>query len=154
MKLGDLIMRIKRGLESLPCKESIVYCVIYGSFVKGHARSMSDVDIGLRIKDGSSGLSVKVEAVLAFSRVLSLPEDLVDVKVFRASDISSSPLFFYEMLSEAVLVEGDKEAFLEDLARAAMLYADLKIQLKKARSVERYIEALSEEVKRWESSQA
>lgn len=45
-------------------------------------------------------------------------------------------------------MEGDKEAFLEDLARAAMLYADLKIQLKKARSVERYIEALSEEMKR------
>jgi len=154
MKLEELIMSIKRGLGSLSCRESIVYCVIYGSTARGHARSTSDVDIGLRIKDGSSGLSIKVEAILAFSRVLSLPEDLVDVKVFRAGDISSSPLFFYEMLSEAVFVEGDEGAFLEDLVRAAMLYADLKIQLKKARSVERYIEALGEAVRRWESSQA
>ncbi|MEM2823862.1 MAG: nucleotidyltransferase domain-containing protein [Thermofilaceae archaeon] len=120
----------------------VLYAVIFGSLARGTPRVDSDIDVGLRPKPRQAGklLEALPELTVEVADCLGLPIDRVDLALLDVEKCENLS-FLYEALAHGFLVWGDAEAYAEDLARIASLYADHLVQLRKLDYLSKYAEA-------------
>ena len=127
-------------------KLNVEYVILFGSLAGGYSRFSSDIDLGLRVRRNLDRIGLVKDVVLGLAPRLGVSEDALDIVVFNSKDLSENIIFFYEVLARGVFVWGDKRLYLDDLVRVSLLYADYRIQLRKAGFPAKYVEALGRKV--------
>ncbi|HSF18734.1 MAG TPA: nucleotidyltransferase domain-containing protein [Vicinamibacteria bacterium] len=111
--MNALETRLREALEGLP---NVELAVLFGSRARANARSVSDVDLGVRLSDGSIEQRRMVELVLG--RAVGCRVDVVDLD-------QSPPLLRFEIAREGkVLVERHAHAWADFRARAMLDWWD------------------------------
>lgn len=142
--------RVSESLSKLldRYRDSALYAVVFGSLARGTPRVDSDVDVGLRPKPGSLEklLEKLPDLAVDIADELGLPVDRVDLALLDVEGGVNLP-FLYEALAYGILVWGDRRAYVEDLVRVALLYADHLVQLRKLDYQRKYAETYARRVK-------
>ena len=111
-------------IEEVLARESEVFLgYLFGSRVTGLSHAFSDVDMGVYLKDGSTGYYLQRERELSVTLMLKLSMDEVDVTILNVA----GPELRYKVISEGKLIfcrdEGERVRFEE---RAMLDFFDNK----------------------------
>ena len=111
-------------IEKVLARESEVFLgYLFGSRVTGLSHAFSDVDVGIYLKDGTTGYYLQRERELSVTLMLKLSMDEVDVTILNVA----GPELRYKVISEGKLIfcrdEGERVRFEE---RAMLDFFDNK----------------------------
>ncbi len=127
-------------------RDAVEYVILFGSISKGIATVTSDIDLAIKLVEERGGLAITLpELVCELASFLGIREDLIDIVLLKQGrDYSYS--FLFNVFKDGELIYcRSKEKFMDDLIRACSLYVDHRIQLRKHRAIEKYIERYPEE---------
>lgn len=103
--------------ERFDSDDDIDICLVYGSFAKGQAGAMSDVDVAVHSIKGHIDIERLVEMQLSLSDAFYREVDLADLSCAEG-------LFLYEIMTRGVRVKFAAEPYSRLLREALCWYED------------------------------
>jgi predicted nucleotidyltransferase len=95
--MDALIAKIEQVLAG---ESDVVLAYLFGSMATGLFTSFSDVDVGVVLKDGTTGYYLERERKLSVALMLKLGMDAVDVTILNAA----GPELRHKVISEGELI--------------------------------------------------
>ncbi len=130
----DIVDKLKEIMGSEGPRYRVAYAILYGSYARGYAGPLSDIDLLIEFIDRRLDL-------YRIGLLASTIEDYVKIPVDIVQYIRAPPSLRYKAFREGVTVYiGDKRIYVEDKRRAIMEWLDYSIVYN--RMVKKYLEAI------------
>ena len=91
--MDPLIVNIEKTLTR---ESDVVLAYLFGSRATGRSHPLSDVDVGVYLKDGTTGYYLERERALSVALIIALRTDKVDVTILNVA----GPELRYAVISE------------------------------------------------------
>lgn len=137
--MRSLVKVVGKLREVLSSFDYIAFAILFGSMVKGHSTSRSDVDIAIYVKDNLSYERL-LDLIFSISSGLRIPEDKVDILVL--SDDTPYELRYRVLRDGVIILVRDENLFKRYRDKSISLYLDFKVFEEKLDLKGRYLEKL------------
>lgn len=129
-----IVEELRRVAERYDC---ILFATLFGSAAAGRRHKHSDVDVAVYLREGCDPL----DFVASFSADVAEALGIDDVDVLILNGDLPYELR-YRALTSRLIYARDRERYVEEVVKAASLWADFRIALEKTRAREKFAERL------------
>ena len=114
---------------------------LFGSLVRGRFTQLSDIDIGINVKNPENLAEVLPQFIIDAALELGVVEDKIDVVVLNVGDLPIG-LRFDAVVRGVPIYVSDWDEYVREFVKVFSEYADFQVFSRANRLRERYLEAL------------